>query len=70
MLLIGGFAIRTCGVTICARESDIPFIEVVEGGSAIMEGNWYQSLGSDHLPEKKAKEKHEMHCVYIYIYMT
>jgi hypothetical protein len=57
MLLIGGFAIRTCGVTICARESDIPFIEVVEGGSAIMEGNWYQSLGSDHLPEKKGQRK-------------
>ena len=64
MLLIGGFAIRTCGVIMCARESDIPFIEVVEGGSAIMEGNWYQSLGSNHLeiffllsPEKKKGQR-------------
>ena len=78
MLLIGGFAIRTCGVIMCARESDIPFIEVVEGGSAIMEGNWYQSLGSNHLEiffftiaRKKKRPKKSMRCiVYIFLYMT
>ena len=42
MLLIGGFAmLDTCGVIMCARESDIP-LEAIAGG-----GGWLCDYGGE-----------------------